>query len=235
MNNRLIQPGLHAAIAIAAIGFSASAASAAFMPWTNSSGSTSTFSYSGGGSDEGLFGDPTVSPDGFSFTPSGFLAQATDGSSDVTSDRLKVTVTANPGQFLQKIIITELGDYNILGLGSVSASGGLFVQYPGGPLAGLDDELDTTPNFPVVVTDSTGGESGNFSGMAMIDLTNVPGGPVSEATIVFNNILAASAGDNGVAFIQKKTAGLEIDVVVPEPASLGLLAGFGGLLIRRRK
>ncbi|MEM8874818.1 MAG: hypothetical protein AAGD32_11245 [Planctomycetota bacterium] len=214
--------------AIALVGFSATA-DAAFIPWDVPSGSTSSFSFSGGGSDNGLFGSPdVVSDDGFAFSPDAFIAvdDVDDDISVSTTDRLEVTITANPGQTIDKITIGELGDFAILGAGSVQVSGALFLLGDGLPLTGLSDLLTTSQPMPI----ATAG-SGLYDGMVMIDL---PAG-ITEVTVIYNNTLQADS-EGGSALIQKKTAGLEIVIdVIPEPATLGLAGLVAPMLLRRRR
>ncbi|MEM8875947.1 MAG: PEP-CTERM sorting domain-containing protein [Planctomycetota bacterium] len=210
--------------ACAALGLSG-AAFASPVPWSQPDGSTANFDYSGGQSDNGLFGDPIVTDEGLIFTPVGFIASATDGGAQVTSDRLQVTITAPDGQDIDQISVTELGDYAILGSGSVFASGALFAVGEGLPLAGIADALDVDPAMPILVE-----SSGLYEGTATLEF---PEG-ITEVTLVFNNILQAEAGPNSSALIQKKTAGFDIDIVIPEPASVGLLGVAGLGLLRRR-
>lgn len=216
---------------IALLGMAASA-EAVFMPWSTPAGATTNFTYSGGGSDNGLFGSPDfVTANGFAFSPDAFVAadNVDDNTAVTTSDRLQVTITANPGQQLDKISIAELGDYAILGSGSVQVSGALFLLGNGLPLTGLSDLLVTNPSMPVTTQGS-----GLYSGMVMIDL---PDG-ITEVTVIYNNTLQADS-DGGAALIQKKTAGIEINVEldngIPEPASLGLAALIAPMLLRRRR
>ena len=224
------QKMLTAVAAVAAIGFAAAADAA---PWSNPSGSTANFSYSGGLSDNGLFGDPIVTDDGFTFTPANFIATSVGGTPAAVSDRTKVVITANPGEEIDKIVLRELGDYSILGMGGIQVGGALFVSYDGGPLAGIAAETEFDPDMPVINNDPNAGLSGVFEGMAMID---VPEG-VSEVVVVFNNSLLAVSSESGASTVQKKTAGagVEIDVIVPEPTSLALLGLAGPLLMRRRR
>ncbi|MEM6313313.1 MAG: PEP-CTERM sorting domain-containing protein, partial [Planctomycetota bacterium] len=130
------------------------------------------------------------------------------------------------GQDIEEITVTELGDYAINGTGSVFASGALFAVGEGLPLAGLADALDVDPAMPVLGTGS-----GLYSGTATLVF---PEG-ISMVTLVFNNILQAEAGPGSSAFIQKKTAGFDIDIVIPEPATLGLVGLAGLPLMRRRR
>lgn len=218
---------------------------AAPVPWTSPSGSNSEISWSNGQSDKGLFGDPIVSGTTFLFFPSSFEATASNGSAQTTSDRLSFKVTAAPGKEISSITIKEVGDWSIEGGGSVKASGALYVTKLNSPGIGSlwTDTLDvvyqdldnsTTYTSPARPT-SPGG--GTWEGIYTI---NLPSG-VTSIQIVLNNILQATSTAGGTAFIQKKVVGgpgeddPQIEVVIPEPASLGLLLfGAAGLLRRRR-
>ncbi|MEM6313944.1 MAG: PEP-CTERM sorting domain-containing protein [Planctomycetota bacterium] len=188
---------------------------------------TDGFFYSGGGSDAGLFGSPDfVTSTGFLFSPDGFVAadNVDDDTSVTTTDRLEVRITAKPGLTLDKITIEEQGDYSILGPGSVQVTGALFLTGPGLG-SGVGDLLTTNPGMPITTVGS-----GLYDGMVMIDL---PDG-ITEVVLVYNNTLQADS-EGGAALIQKKTAGLEINVVIPEPATMGLLALGAPMLMRRRR
>ena len=58
------------------VSLGALSASAATVPWSQPSGSTASFDYSNGQSDNGLFGSPTVAGTTFIFTPSNFKRRA---------------------------------------------------------------------------------------------------------------------------------------------------------------
>src|SRR3954470_21204463 len=89
----------------------------AFVNWVPSSGAGSFFTYSGGGSDNGLFGNPTiVGGNTFKFFPPNFTADSNNGVSQSVNDRLEVTLLANPGQRFTLIRITEIGDWAITGV-----------------------------------------------------------------------------------------------------------------------
>jgi hypothetical protein len=211
----------------------------AAVPWTVPNGSSpgNLFDYSGGGSDEGLFGNPVVTDAGFLFFPTNFFAESSNGAADTTRDRLFVTidlpVNSPANTVIDKIIIEELGDYSILGTGSVKATGlltatvldNLAITPPVGSV--YHNSLITDPVFPVSTTTSI---DGDWTGTMTVDLP--PG--VTSVQIVLNNVLQATSGAGSTSFIEKKNAGVEITLVIPEPATLSLI-GFGTLLLGRRR
>jgi hypothetical protein len=208
-------------------------ANAAFVPWSTPSGTVpGLFSYSGGGSDNGLFGNPIVGGNTFTFFPSGFLAQSTGAvaSSQTTTDRLTFNLDIAPGAVnFTSITVAELGDYQITNGGSVQASAGLFVTNLDNPFGGGSPANDNDA-FAQAFAQPAGG-SANWSLNAS---TVLPNG-WTRLTVVLNNNLTATNAAGGAALIQKKVAGVIITVNVPEPTSItAAVAGMGALLIRRR-
>lgn len=219
---------------IACVGLLAGTASAAVIPWTTPSGSTTNLDYSGGGSDNGLFGDPTIVGDSFYFFPSNFIASATDGGSQITNDRLQITLTAHPGFTPTGVLIQELGDYQMTGSGTVSVSGSLVLTnnlIPFPPQV-RTDPLSANPGSPIAGTDT----SGQWDADAGVDLS---GESIdwSSFTLVLSNSLSATADPGSTASIEKLFAGGAVVVtVVPEPASCALvMLGAAGILARRRR
>lgn len=202
----------------------------AFVPWSNASGTNANFDWSGGGSDNGLFGDPIVNPLGFLFTPAAFNANANDvdGLMQVTSDRLEVVVSPKPGFALTGIRITEIGGYNINGEGSVEANATLTASQFGGGFS-VSDALDTAPAFPL--SNADGVIDGNWNGVAEVFL------PISGSDIVIeieNNMIAIAA-PGSTAFISKIVVGSQFSVqLIPAPGALAGL-GLGCLALARRR
>lgn len=199
----------------------------AFQFWTNKDGSASFFDWKNGGSDNGLFGDPTIAGATFTFIPQGWRAESINGVPESVSDRLQVQLTAHPGQSFTGIIIHEAGDYGILTGGSVSANGAAFAV-DNTQFRVASDVMDTIPSFPVT---SVAGTSGEWTGDVFIDLS--AGAPWTDLTLVFDNNLLAISNVGSLSFIEKKVIGITL---VPEPGSL-VLVGLGGfaLLARRRR
>jgi hypothetical protein len=214
---------------IAAVAAALAAAPAYAIPWSQPSGSNGAFTWSNGGSDNGLFGSPTVVGNSFLFFPSSFVATSSNGVAQTTSDRLYFTLEVPAGQSFQGIKINEAGDYSILGTGSVTANAFLFItNLDNGNLSTAT--MLTTPSMPISVTN--GAVSGLWSGLLT---TTLPNG-TRRIQVVMNNILQATSGPNGTATIAKKSAGVELQLIIPEPAIAGtvILAGLGMLTRRRR-
>jgi hypothetical protein len=213
------------AVIAGAVAASAGTANA-FVPWNNPNGVGNFFTWSNGGSDNGLFGSPTlVGGDTFVFFPQNFRADSTNGSVGTAHDRLEFELEAFVGFDFSQITIREFGDYGIFPPGNpgyVSANMGLFVT-----------DLN---NFRVATDNQTFQATSGISNWTLASTTNLAAQPPAwtKIKIVLNNNLIAISGANGAAFIEKKVTGALI-ITVPTPGSLAL-AGLGGLAaIRRRR
>lgn len=197
----------------------------AFTPWSNPTGNASFFSWSGGGSDTGLFGSPVlVGGDTFVFFPSGFRAESVNGSAGAAYDRLEFQVDAFAGFSFSDIRITEYGDYGVIGTGEVSAGGTLFVTNLGNANV-FTDNLLTNPASPI-----TSG-IGNWSGTAGV---NVGAEHATSLRIVLNNNLVAITDGTSIAWIEKKVFGSAVGIqIIPTPGTIGL--AFAGLVAMARR
>lgn len=198
----------------------------ALISWSNPSGTAISFSWSGGGSDTALFGSPTIIGDSFVFFPSQFRAESTNGVADSTYDRLEVDLTALAGKNITGIRITEYGDYGILSSGSVQVSGGLFFTNIGNTGTGIiaTASLASNPVSPI-----TSG-SGNWTATATIS-----GLDWTKAKFIMNNNLQATSAAGSTSFIEKKVGQAAVVItIIPEPATIALLA-LGGILFIRKK
>lgn len=202
------------------------------IPWSNPNGTVpGQFSWSGGASDNGLFGSPIVAGNSFTFFPSNFKALGQNGTAQTTSDRLSFTLDVAPGFQFDQIRVTELGDWAITNGGQVSADTFLFVT-----------NLDIPVNPPV--NPQTGSDSfaaalpapnSNQGQWTTQVIKNLPNG-WTRVQVVLNNILQASAPAAGTAFIEKKVGGITVTIEVPEPGMISVaMLGMGALLVRRRK
>ena len=197
----------------------------AFVSWTNSSGSTAYFDWANGGSDNGLYGDPTIMGSStFVFYPEDFRAESADGGTDTVFDQLVFDLSFHEGFCLSGLKVTEYGDYGVLGDGvSVDATG--VVSFENLLTSQVISEtIVMDQSFPV-----TSG-SANWKGVGEIsDLI------CTNARISISNELIAISSSGSTAYIQKKVAGSAIAIeIIPEPATMCLL-GLGGLLLRRRR
>jgi len=93
------------------------------VPWSNPTGTTTLFSWSNGYENNGLFGDPTITPNTFNFAPTSFFAGAPHAAT--ATDTLTVTLTVNPGKLVTAVRIHEIGTRT---LGTTSVSGTLFIR-----------------------------------------------------------------------------------------------------------
>lgn len=236
-----------------ALALASSCVYAAPVSWSTPSGSNSQLSWANGQSDKGLFGDPVVSGSSFLFSPTNFRAESSNGVAQTTSDRLSVVVTAAPGKEIDSITIHELGDWSILGGGVVKAFGALYITKLNTPGFGnvwsdtldvvYDDTATLATNDYVSPAKPNVDGDGTWDGTFYIDL---PEG-VTSVQLVLNNILQATSSANGTSFIEKKYVGdpgdpgnptgpmFKLEVQVPEPASLSLIAMLGGALLRRQR
>jgi hypothetical protein len=208
----------------------ATAPASAFVSWSNSNGAGSFFNWSGGGSNLGLFGNPTLGGGGnlLVFNPTGFTASASGGSAQTTTDQLQVRLTAFPGQQFTQIRISELGNFALTGVGagSVSASGAMFITDMVNSRPTQFSTMSMTPTFPITVVPSTG----TYSGQVIINLANI-GVPWTDITLQFTNTLQATSSGQSAASITKSRVEIEI---VPTPGAASVLC-LGGMLAARRR
>ncbi len=209
-------------------GLALPAAAPAFVLWDNSSGVADYFTWSNGGSDNGLFGSPLlVGGNTFVFFPADFRAESAGGGQSTASDRLVVDLHAKPGVAFTAVQITEYGDYGIVGSGSVALTGALqLTDLNGGGQLGA--ALQTNPVFPV----SSG--NGAWSAAATVDVSSEFPEWTDLRFELQNDLLAVSDGQGSVAYIQKKVLGSAVAITfIPEPSALGLVL-LGCTLLRRR-
>jgi hypothetical protein len=198
--------------------FFASDVKAAIISWgSNSNGTGNGFSWQNGGSDYGLFGNPTLINGNTTlhFSPTNFVARSSGGKSAITSDRLQVLITASPG-VIQGIRITESGIYDINSSGKVIDGGAIFITN----LSKYETRSTTFIMNPVMPISSTSASSGSWSGGAAIE-----GLDWTYFQIVLNNNLTAKTQSGSQSFINKTSFDIEIDIDhnIPEPATLAVL------------
>ena len=201
------------------------------VPWDDPDGNLDDFTFSDGGSDNGLFGTPVVSGNRFIFHPVAFKAHdnnCKDGVSDSAADRLFLKKTPKPGKAIHGLAIEEFGDYHIVGGGEVSLAGALFVTN----LIDYDVKsalLGSDPPSPI----SDVGQ-GLWTASASVNLLG-EAPEWTKVTLALDNFLVANATGFGAnAKIQKKVASqaVIVRVLVPEPSTLLLLSmGAVGLLV----
>jgi len=185
---------------------------------------------------EPLYGPPTIAGNQLTFTPTGFIATATGGASDLISSILTTRIVGNsPTDTIDVIIIEELGGVTLIASGgagtNASASIGGFVTVlatTSGPVLPFPTVIPFSGIFSPADTFSLPGDVGTqlWSGTAVIDIAAV----VPNATDVllqYDDTLDANSEASSTATIEKTDVTI---TVVPEP-SVALLFGSGLALI----
>lgn len=213
--------------------------SGAFVNWTTPVGSNGLVAWSGGGSTDGLWGDPIINGLTFTFFPDQFRAESSGGGGETVDGLLRFDLDILGGNQITGFRVDEIGSYSILGVGAVQASGVMLIT-DRDTLQTYTDTLDTAPIFPISNVNPLTGTSGAWSGT--MEVTGMANG-ITRVTIIVDNTLQASSGSaspgnpGGTAFIDKKFAnsGVTISIFIPEPSTLGLVFCGAPLLLRRRK
>jgi hypothetical protein len=206
-----------------------------------------------------LFSMPSVVDDTLEIDPVNFFSDTDPGPGvDITDSQLSTTIVANPGFFIENLMISESGDYTLIGLPGAFAEasvGAAFfftvleidgVAVFNGP-SGVVNMQFTTGGGPNGGEFSLPGDAGAavpWEGSAFIDIAAAmaaspfAGQSATSVRLSFDNTLATIADANASAFIKKKIiGGLTIQTNVPEPGSvaLALLAAIPLALVARRK
>lgn len=169
------------------------------------------------------------------FTPLGFAAGSSNGTADTTNGTLILNIRADVGGALDYIVIHELGDYTLSGVGT-SATGANIVanmsalDLSPGTHGAFNDGLNFTPSPLYTLPAGTFDE---FAGLGVINLTGLG---ISEIFLTLTNNLTATSEMGTTSFIQKKNIIIEAtDQFIPEPATMSLLLTGGLLMLRRRR
>ncbi len=169
------------------------------------------------------------------FTPLGFAASSTSGSSDTTNGVLTLRVRADAGAFLNYILIREIGDYTLFGSGGGQTSANILgaasaLDLTPGTHGTMNAGLSYTPS-PVFTLPSN--SFAEFSGLAVINLSGLG---ISEIFLTLDNSLFTTSEPGTTSFIQKKNISIEAaDHFIPEPATIALLIIGASLSLRRRR
>ncbi|MCG8404600.1 MAG: PEP-CTERM sorting domain-containing protein [Phycisphaerales bacterium] len=198
-------------------------------PWSAPSGTAGDFTYSNGGDNNGLFGDPFIFGNQFVFSTA-FSVLASGGATDDKSDVVSFDAVADAGLFFSGVTVSAIGSYAISGDGSVDVDAEISMQENGGLGRTFSDSLLTSPAFP-----RTAGQ-GTWNGNAAVSVTTVFPTPHNDIHFELSTDMMAISGPGGSAQLNVQFESLQIDfIVIPEPASLSMVAVAGLLMIRRRR
>jgi hypothetical protein len=203
-----------------------SATNAAPMPWDVPAGSQPAFDYNTGQTNNGKLGSGVSTGSGFFFTPVNFAASGTPTGSD--SDTISVILNAKPNQMFTSISSSILGDYSILGAGSVNATGLLKVTNLD-TAASLSSPL-TFNNLPASTTTSADGAWDGASALAL------PAG-WTNIKVEMDSSLLADGSSNGIAFIQAKDGEIGVataEVPLPAAALVAPVLGYIGWRAKKK-
>ncbi|HPF41311.1 MAG TPA: PEP-CTERM sorting domain-containing protein [Phycisphaerae bacterium] len=181
-----------------------------------------------------LFESPLFSPNGLSFAPVAFASSTAGAATDSTIATLTMTIRADAGFQIGRIIIDETADATLAGVGTAAtfASIGTAVEVE-----------DLVPGLGGVINDNVVFGPGDYfelppaifvdiDGALVIDLTGLG---VSQARLTLTHSLNTGSEMGTTSFIQSKTFGIDVEsATIPEPSAIALL-GVGALgLLRRR-
>jgi len=180
-----------------------------FVSWTDPNGSADSFYWANGGSDFGLFGNPNISENTFSFSPSEFLATSLDGLPADVCDILTFDLIAKPGFSITEIHVSEGGLYDILidGLVNVTQECKIENLLTHETKFGI---LNFTPSMPITSGTDTWTITATISGFNWTHLR----------LFLYNDLYAQS---DYVALVDKKAAGTPLITIIPEPATIAML------------
>lgn len=195
------------------------------------------------GDADGLFGAPSVFGDQIDFNPVGFSANASGaGGFDITDVELTFGIEAKPNKTIETIILTEAGDYTIVGAGGAgtlaAVAANVIIEVFEVDGVALISPVQT--NTSLAFTPSNGDFDlfndgpnilGAWNGSLTFDVnaflaSESIAGKATLVQVTLDNQLVALSESGTTAFIAKKdTDGLSV-TALPEPGA-GLLTALG--------
>jgi hypothetical protein len=180
-----------------------------------------------------LFDSPVVSGGSLIFNPANFNSFVQGDNSAMTDGHLVVDITANAGQNITTVSLTEKGSYALTGNGttdtcaSVSAPVVLTIlQVNGVGISQVTVTGNIFPFSPDGLEWSGGASSGPWQGNLVLDVTaalranGISSGYATEVKLSLDNVLTTQSEVGTSAGIYKT----EADITAPEPATISLLA-----------
>jgi len=208
-----------------------------------------------------LFSMPSIAGDTLEVDPVNFFSEVDPGpGSDVTDSTLTTVVKALPGNRIDNLMVSEAGDFTLIGapgsLATASVAAAFFfevlevdgVPVGDGPSGTINMVFSTGggPNGGEYSLPGDGGTTVPWEGTAFIDVaaamaaSQYAGQNATLVSLSFDNTLSTTADANSSAFIKKKLiGGLTIETNIPEPSTIAvaLLCGLplGMVALRRRR
>jgi hypothetical protein len=174
------------------------------------------------------------------FDPAGFVAQAVNGSADITDGQLNYTIM---GPSINTVSLFEAGDFSLAGVGTAATQ-----AFAGAIIRAIVTQINGVNVAPINLAPSNASVGFNLLAnpgvvqpWSLGSVLNVAGqlAPNQHATkvdISINNQLLALSEPGSLAFIAKKEFIVSTNAI-PEPATAGLaglaLCGLG-LVARKR-
>lgn len=196
-----------------------------------------------------LYNAPSINGDLLDFDPTSFGASTAGVAGfDITDGQLNFTVTAEQGQSIGSLIISEAGDYMFTGISPTAgtlvvaslAATVSILEVDGVTLALPIDIFvpETFFNDYATVGNAPAPGLRQWSLLTTVDIAGALNLPyqlgATKIEVVVDNQLTASTTADNTAFIAKKDFRVNVGPVIPEPTSLALLAMGAAVLTRRR-
>lgn len=199
------------------------------------SGDTVDFTYNTDNIDP-LFGSLSVVGDTIFATPVDFKAQS-NGGAIIVSGTGTITITTKTGYSFKNILAGESGIYNTSGTGTVDVNASLRLSDAANPVFGVSETTNLTVDAPFA---NTSGSNMDWSANGGFDLTTATWDGLSSVNLRLTNLLTATGGTSGLAYVDKSlvgAVGFTVVTVVPVPAAVWLFgSGLIGLIgLARRK
>ena len=242
-------------VVLAALAFMTTPSSGDTLPYDPLEGDTVRFTDISESSDTDslpLFGAPTIVGDSLGFGLPLFSSSSANWTSDETSGTLATLIEALPGNYIDQISLDESGDFSIFAFGTAATFASISSRVT------LDIlEIDgSAPTSPVTVAGdmvfTSDGEwnladdgmlfGKSWSGSLELDVSAAVAdsgysGHATKVAFEMENVLNTDSEPGTSALIAKKVfGGVSVTTsLVPEPATLTLLAIAAALLLVRRR
>ena len=200
-----------------------------------------------------LYNTPTLVGDSLQFNSLLFASFSQNGASDITDGALETTIGSKPNYSIDRIKFNEFGDTTLSGTGSSSTyssiNNSILIK-----IREIDDVALTDPCTFSVDMIFTPADSWNladdgaitgldWTGTLTIDITSklrelgFSSGYATLLDLTMDNTLnTASQTGTSALILKKETDGLRVTpIIVPEPATIALLAFGSVALLRKRR